>query len=496
MRGSLLAAVLITGLAGPCAAPLSAEEAPRVRVGSKAFTESVVLGELAAQLARDAGAIVTHDAALGGTQTAWKALAEGQIDLYPEYTGTLVRDILQRPELTTLPEMRAAVAPLGLKISDPLGFANGYALGMTEERAEELDVRTISDLRKHPGLRLGFNFEFLERDDGWSGLQRAYRLPQTAVTGLEHEAAYSGLKSGALDVIELYTTDAKLSRASIRQLEDDRGFFPDYSAVLLYRAELADEAPAALEAIRRLEGTLDEETMIALNARVDGEGVPEPVAAGELLAERYPSIPVPAAPSLFERIAARTVEHLGLVVTALGCGLLAAVPLGVFAAKRPRPGAWVLGATGLLQTVPSLALFVFLIPVLGLGFAPAAVALFLYSLLPVVRGTHAGLTGIPEATRESARALGLPPAVRLWRIELPLALGSIFAGIKTAAVICVGTATLGGFIAAGGYGEPIFTGLRRDDIGPVLEGAIPAAVMALLVQFAFDRLERTLSKRR
>ncbi|QDT15994.1 glycine betaine ABC transporter substrate-binding protein [Alienimonas californiensis] len=465
-------------------------------MGSKAFTESIVLGEMAAQLARDAGAVVTHDAALGGTSNAWKALLSEEIDLYPEYTGTLAQDILKRPDLKTLPELRAAVAPLGLKISEPLGFANGYALGMREDRAEELKIRTLSDLRKHPGLRLGFNFEFFQRDDGWDGLKRAYRLPQTSVTKLEHEAAYSGLKSGALDVIELYTTDAKLSRASIRQLEDDRGFFPDYSAVLIYRADLADRAPAALDAIRQLEGTLDEETMIALNARVDAEGLSEAVAAGELLAERYPSIRIPAAPSRFERIAARTWEHLGLVVTALGFGLLVAIPLGILAAKRPKAGSWVLGGAGLLQTVPSLALFVFLIPVLGLGFAPAAVALFLYSLLPVVRGTHAGLTGIPESIRESARALGLPPAVRLWRVELPLALGSIFAGIKTAAVICVGTATLGGFIAAGGYGEPIFTGLRRDDIGPVLEGAIPAAVMALLVQFGFDRLERQLSRRR
>ena len=484
------------------AAPAAAAP-PRVTVGSKAFTESVVLGELATQLARDAGADAVHEPSLGGTATAWKALKSGKIDLYPEYTGTLARDILGRPELTTLPELRAAVEPLGLKISEPLGFANGYALGMREERAEELGVATISDLRARPDLRFGFNHEFFKREDGWQGLRRTYRLPQTAVSKLEHEAAYSGLKSGWLDLIELYTTDAKLSRDAIRPLRDDRRFFPDYSAVVLYRAELAGRAPEALAAVRRLEGALDEETMIRLNARVDFRSVPEAVVAGELLAERFPSsvgdglsIAIPDAPNLFQRIAARTAEHLALVVTALGFGLLTAIPLGVFAAKYPGPGAWALGVAGLLQTLPSLALFVFLIPLLGLGFAPAVVALFLYSLLPVVRGTHAGLTGIPPSIRESALALGLPPAVRLWRVELPLALGSIFAGIKTAAVICVGTATLGGFIAAGGYGEPIFTGLRRDATGPVLEGAIPAAAMALAVQFAFDRLEKRLTRRR
>ncbi len=489
--------LVLAALAFAAAPPHPAAAAPpRVTVGSKSFTESVVLGELAVQLAGDAGAEVVYDDSLGGTQIAWQALLAGEIDLYPEYTGTLARDILDDGGLVSLADLRAAVAPLGIKISEPLGFANGYALGMTERRAKALGVRTLSDLRRHPGLRFGFSNEFKDRSDGWIGLQRAYRLPQTNVDGLEHELAYAGLEGGTLDLTELYTTDAKLSRASIRQLIDDRGFFPDYSAVILYRADLAERAPGALAAVRTLEGTLDEPTMIRLNARVDLDGVPEAVVAGELLAARDSRFVVPPAPNLAQRIAVRTVEHLALVGTALGFGLLVSVPLGIFAAKRPGAGSWALGATGLLQTLPSLALFVFLIPVLGLGFKPAAVALFLYSLLPVVRGTHAGLTGIPGSVRESAVALGLPPFVRLWRIELPLALGSIFAGIKTAAVICVGTATLGGFIAAGGYGEPIFAGLRRAATGPVLEGAIPAAVMALLVQFGFDRLEKRLKRSR
>ncbi|MEM9701642.1 MAG: ABC transporter permease subunit, partial [Planctomycetota bacterium] len=328
-----------------------------------------------------------------------------------------------------------------------------------------------------------------------------YRLPQTDVRGLEHEMAYLGLATGSLDLIELYTTDAKLSRAAIRPLRDDLGFFPDYSAVILYRADLPERAPAAWAAIRQLEGALDEATMIRLNARADLEGVSASTVAGECLAERFVSargdgeaFEIPADGSRAVRIARRTLEHLALVGTALSLGLAVAVPLGVFAAKFPGVGGWVMGAVGVLQTVPSLALFVFLIPVLGLGFAPAAAALFLYSLLPIVRGTHAGLTDLPASLRESAVALGLTPWVRLSRIELPLALGAIFAGIKTAAVICVGTATLGGFIAAGGYGAPIFEGLKRLDTGKVLEGAIPAAVMALAVQWAFDRLERRLRR--
>src|SRR5690606_5381782 len=151
--------------------------------------------------------------------------------------------------------------------------------------------------------------------------------------------------------------------------------------------------------------------------------------------------------------------------------------------------------TGLLQTLPSLAVFVFMIPLFGIGAAPAIAALFLYSLLPIVRNTHAGLTAIPIELRETAAAIGLPPATRLWRVELPLALRPILAGIKTAAVINVGTATLGALIGAGGYGQPILTGIRLDDLGLIFEGAIPAAILALLVQGLFEAVEYGLTPR-
>src|SRR6185369_5245582 len=172
-----------------------------------------------------------------------------------------------------------------------------------------------------------------------------------------------------------------------------------------------------------------------------------------------------------------------------------AVPLGIVAARRPLLGRAILGAAGILQTIPSLALLVFMIPLLGIGSAPAIVALFLYSLLPIVRNTHAGLTGVPEPLREVARALGLGPGAALRLVELPLASPSILAGIKTSAVINVGTATLGALIGAGGYGQPILTGIRLDDVTLILEGAIPAALLALLVERAFDASERLIVPR-
>jgi osmoprotectant transport system permease protein len=193
-----------------------------------------------------------------------------------------------------------------------------------------------------------------------------------------------------------------------------------------------------------------------------------------------------------DRLVRATGQHLALVGVSLTAAILIAVPLGVLGARRRKVGEAILAATGVVQTIPSLALLVFLIPLLGIGPRPAIAALFLYSLLPIVRNTYAGLHDIPLHIRESAEALGLPGFARLRLIELPLAARAILAGIKTAAVINVGTATLGGFIGAGGYGEVIFTGLYKDDRGLILQGAIPTAVLALLVQGLFELAERYL----
>jgi osmoprotectant transport system permease protein len=190
-----------------------------------------------------------------------------------------------------------------------------------------------------------------------------------------------------------------------------------------------------------------------------------------------------------ERLITTTSQHLLLVSISLIAAIAISIPLGIIAYRYPRIENYVLGTIGIIQTLPSMALLVFMIPLLGLGVLPAIVALFLYSLLPIVRGTHAGLTQISEPLRESAEVLGLTPWRRLTRIELPLASPSILAGIKTAAVINIGTATIGALIGAGGYGQPILTGIRLADLYLILQGAIPAALLALLVQWLFTKLE-------
>jgi osmoprotectant transport system permease protein len=484
----------VTGVALALALLSASPDVP-VTVGSKAFTESVLLGEMAAQLLGDAGIPVRHERALGGTRILWEALVRGEIDVYPDYTGTLAREILGSAAPLDEAALRAALAPHGVDVGRPLGFENTYAVGVRREVAGRLGLSRISDLAGHPELRIGLTNEFLDRADGWPALRAAYRLPQRDVRGLEHDLAYRAVASGEIDVTDVYTTDAQILGLDLVLLRDDRRVFPEYQAVLVHRADLARRSPAALPAMRRLEGRLSEEEMIALNARaqLDGEP-PAAVAAGWLrralgIAIEVPSQAMPA------RILRRTLEHLALVAAALLAAIAVAVPLGVLAARRPAAGRVVLGAVGIVQTIPSLALLVFMIPLLGIGAAPAIAALFLYGLLPVVRNTHAGLTGIAPELRESALALGLPPYARLRLVELPLAAPAILAGVKTSAVITVGTATLGALIGAGGYGQPILTGIRLASVPLILEGAVPAAALALFAQGAFDLAERVVVPR-
>lgn len=468
-------------------------QATPVRIGSKVFTESVILGELARATASQVGVDAVHKRELGGTSILWKALQQGDIDVYSEYTGTITHELLKdvAPD-ADIPTLRARLKPLGIGITDSLGFNNTYAIGMLAAKAAKLGVSKMSDLVAHPDLRFGFSNEFMDRADGWPGIRQRYGMPQTQVRGLDHALSYRAVASGAVDAIDLYSTDAEIPYYHLLTLTDDRHYFPRYDAVYLYRLALAQSAPTFVTALQKLAGRIDETTMRAMNAKVKLQGMAENVVVANFLGIR---VDAGANAGLWTRLLQRSEEHVRLVVLSLGLAVLLAIPLGILAARLKRLGQLVIGLTGILQTVPSLAMFVFMIPLFGIGTWPAIAALFLYSLLPIVRNTHAGLVGIAPELRESAAAMGLPQRVRLRRIELPLAMRSILAGIKTAAVINVGTATLAALIGAGGYGQPILTGIRLDNIGLILEGAIPAAVLALLVQGLFEGVERWLTPR-
>ncbi|HSI06649.1 MAG TPA: glycine betaine ABC transporter substrate-binding protein [Myxococcota bacterium] len=454
-----------------------------VRVGSKAFTESVIIGEIARQTLEAHGVVAAHQRELGGTAIAWKALLGGEIDVYPEYSGTIVQELIPGAG-----DLESALAKHGVVIAADLGFDDSYGIGVRPE----LPLRTISELRDAPGLRVGLSNEFLDRQDGWRGLARVYDLGGLQVRGLQHALAYSALEHGTLDVIDVYTTDAEIARIGVRVLEDDKHYFPSYRALLLARSDLSADARAVL---KKLTGTIDVDGMRKLNARAAIDHMSEDRVASELVESTFSVMTQQASPTVWSRFLSNLKAHLGLTAVSLLAAILVGVPLGVFAAKTRRLGGIIVGLTGVLQTVPSLALLVFMIPLFGIGYVPAVMALFVYSLLPIVQNTYVGVHDLPLPLHESAVALGLGPLVRTFRIELPLAMPSIVAGVRTSAVINVGTATLGALIGAGGFGQPILTGIRLSNVGLVLEGAVPAALLAMAAQGLLTVAERWLVPR-
>lgn len=510
MRLHAVSRCLIAAAAILPVARAAAPGAPVV-VGSKAFTESVILGEIVTQTLQREGVSAEHRRELGGSRVLYDALLHGEIDVYPEYTGTLYQELLpapgeprggERPARMAGPRALSPgvakhieadrLARAGLVVAARLGFDDTYVLGMRADVAKRLGISRISDLSAAPQLRFGFSSEFMSRADGWPGLERYYRLPQTDVRGLEHELAYRALARGDIDVTDLYSTDPEIERYRLTVLRDDRHFFPHYSAILLARTDLP---PRVRRALGLLDGKIDVAAMARMNAQVALDGRSATAVARDFVNRLTGSTAPARNPSRLALLAQYTVQQLLLTGVSLAAAVLIAVPLGILSARRPGLARIVLGSAGIIQTVPSLALLVFMIPLLGIGFAPAVLALFLYSLLPIIRNTCSGLLAIATPIRESAIALGLSESARLRLVELPLATRSILAGIKTAAVINIGTATLGALIGAGGYGQPILTGIRLNDFGLILEGAVPAALLALIVQGLFDALERLLLPR-
>jgi osmoprotectant transport system permease protein len=485
--------------------------APTLNVGSKRFTESYILGEIIKQSAQAAGETsAAHSQGLGNTAIVLNALTTGSIDVYPEYTGTIAREILKLDQVPPLAELNTRLAPMGLAVAVPLGFNNTYALAMRGDDARAKGVARLSDLKAHPELRLGLSQEFIGRADGWPGLKRAYDLPFATPRGLDHGLAYEAIAERQVDAIDIYSTDAKIDKYALTVLDDDRKYFPRYDAVLLYRADLPQRLPKTWEALKHLEGSIDDAAMRRMNAAAELDRKDFTTVAASFLAQRSgasvtaaqgapagaTSASAAPASDLWHKIfgpdfARLTFEHLTLVFLSLAASIALGIPLGILAAKRPATETAILGATGVVQTIPSLALLAVLIPLTGrIGAVPAFIALSLYALLPIVRNTHTALTQITRGMKDAALSLGMRAGTILHKIELPLAAPTIMAGIKTSAVINVGTATIAAFIGAGGYGERIVTGLALNDHGMLLAGALPAAALALLIEGGFRVAER------
>lgn len=522
------------------AVPLAAQQTDAgldrpVVVASKAFAESYLLAEIFAQLLEEEGIPVRRSPGLGSTEVIFQALRNGAVDVYPEYTGTGLLAILGEPPGDTSTEVFRRVFSVfrerwGIRWLPPLGFENTYAITLDRAVAETRGIRTLTDLaREGSDLVAGFSPDFLEREDGLPGLREAYGLELDQVRSLLQAVKYEALFAGSVDLIDAYSTDGRLVRDDVVVLEDDLGFFPPYEAAALVGREIQAEAPEVVRILTQLSALLDVSQVREWNRRIEVEGGPLEGVAREALVELGLVAPSPdGADSAAgvragsgdrsgerpgdrvetsggrseranlieylwgrqEAVAAQTLRHLFLVGTSLIAAILVAVPLGLLL-ERSRGGAeGVIRAVGVIQTLPSIALLAFTIPLLGVGVLPAVVALFLYSLFPILRNTFTGVRDADPIATDAARASGMTPGQVLRYVRLPLAAPVIMAGVRTAAVINVGTATLAAFIGAGGLGDPIVSGLALADTRLILSGAIPAALLAIGVDLGLSWAER------
>jgi osmoprotectant transport system permease protein len=516
MSVAILPAMLLMVLGVPPMQAQRAQSRPIV-VASKPFGESYLLAEMFAQLLEARGFVADRRLGLGATEIAFSALRSNRIDVYPEYTGTGLLAILgERPSPDPQQVYRQVArefrARYGTRWLPPLGFQNTYAVAVRRETARRHQLRTLSDLaRVSATMRAGLTPDFIGRPDGLPGLAKAYGIRFRSVRALLAAVKYQALAAGEVDVIDGYSTDGFIVRYDLVVLEDDRGFFPPYEAAALISPAFAREVPAGVAALTELSGLLTEGDLRRLNRRIEVDNEPIPDVAADALRSlglthvggaRVRPVKDTSAGGVLEylwqqrnTIGSLTLRHLLLVGVSLAGALALALPLGLALERSRTLAESVIRSVGLLQTLPSIALLAFMIPLLGIGVVPALVALFLYSLYPILRNTYTGVRDAAPDAVGAAWALGMTPRQVLRHVRLPLAAPVIMAGIRTAAVINVGTATLAAFIGAGGLGDPIAAGLALSDTRMILSGALPAALLALLVDGVLGICERMVAPR-
>ena len=461
-----------------------------IRVGAKHFNEGYILSEMVSLLLEDKGFVVDRKFSLGGTSVCFEALRNGAIDVYPEYSGTISLEILKQSSTLKIQEIKQLLhTKYNLEISRPFGFNNTYAILIKPEIAQKYQLKNMSDLRKFPNLKGGLSYEFLKREDGWAKLSTFYQLKQNPV-GLEHGLAYKAILNNEIDFTDAYSTDGEIIQYKLRLLNDDLKFFSSYQAVAFYSPKLPQEAK---NAIQKLQDILSETQMQRLNsiALFQKKNFKE-IAQTFLVEKKLIKKQKFEIDNDWKEIISHTLVHLKLTFLSLFLAILVAIPLGIFLYRFQPLLKPVLYLTGILQTIPSIALLALMIPFLGIGVVPAIVALFIYAILPILRNTIIGLYSVDPQLKKVATAIGLTEYKRLILIELPLAVPMIITGIRTAAIINVGTATLAAFIGAGGLGEFIVTGLALNNTNLILQGAIPSAILAIVLELGFEVIERLL----
>ena len=496
---------IIVGIASVflVASLISWTTAPDVIVASKAFPESRLLAEIMAQLIEARTDLrVGRKLGLGGTMVCFEAIRTGSIDVYPEYTGTGLLSILNlelgddRTSDAIYQRVSEAFSRnYDLEVLGRFGFNNSYVLAARSE----LGLSKISDLSAvEDTVRARFHHEFLDRADGYPGLQSAYGLDLKDVQGMEHGLAYVAMSKDQIDLMDAYATDGMLAEfeKDISLLEDDFNFFPPYDAVPLVRQKTLQRHPVVEDVLLQLEGMISRQQMTAMNyGVVQQDWIPE-IASRFLLEQGLIGQNSVVEKSWWYDVShfiEMLLQHLFLTFTATSLATVVGIGLGLLVAKHEEIlSGPVMGAVGIIQTIPSLALLAFLIPFTSIGMTPAIIALFLYGLLPIVRNTYTGIASVPAELKDAGMGMGMTPRQLLLQLEFPLAIRTIMAGVRTALVINVGTATLGAFIGAGGFGDPIYSGLQQMDNGQILLGAISAASLALICDFSMAQVERRL----
>lgn len=467
-------------------------------IGSKAFSESIINAEMLGQLLESKGQAVTRKLSLGGTKVAFDALNHGGIHVYPDYTGTGYIMILKKngerdPDKVHDIVSRDFLDKFDIKWSKSLGFNNTYALTKRRDDKKLSFAKTISDVSgKLQNTKLGAPYEFMERLDGYKGLAKTYNLNFAAenLTSLNAGLMYNAIKDKQVDMIVSYSTDGRIKAFNLEILKDDKNYFPPYQPAFLVKSNTFIKYPLLKESIESLEGIISEEEMVEMNDQVDRlkqqpklvarnflikKGLLKGVQTKKQKEQSFLSFMVSRKAELFKLLG----EHLLLSFVAIFFALLVSVPTGVLLTRKKKAAQIVFPIVNTIQTIPSLALLGFLIPLLGIGFAPAALALFLYSLLPLVRNTYEGIKAVDRNFVEASKGIGLTNFQILFRVEIPLALPIILAGLRTATVIVIGTATLAALIGAGGLGDPIFRGVATVNSNLILLGAIPSALLAI-----------------
>lgn len=454
-----------------------------IRIGSKIFTEGYLLGEIVAQKLESKGFPVERALGLGATGVTEEAMKSGVIDIIVDYTGSLSQAHLNGKRLN-LTDLKSELYKKGFTISNSLGFSNTYTLAARSEWLEKNKIKTFSDLIKLPSTTAAFTPEFTSRVENWPGLKKLYGFNNLKVLEMDHQLAYESIKSNQVDLIEAYSTDAKLKEYQLVSLVDDKSYFPDYLAVIVARNKWIDANPEAWKALIELEDSIKTETMIELNSQIDLEKKSFSQVAAQFLGTENKSR------STLERYLKPTLEHLFLVLVPIIAALIIGIPMGYLSYRIESLASYFGALSTLLQTIPGLALLAFLIPLTGIGLGSAIIALTLYALLPIFVNTHQGLKSISSLTHMSALTLKMTWSQKLWWVELPLAMPMVLSGIQTALVTTVANATLAALIGSGGYGKKIIAGLAVNDYRIVLEGAIPSAIMALVFYFIFEFIKK------